>query len=152
YDGTTAATLVPANYQLSSAVAGDSVALNNPASGSYDTNAVAVNKLVTASGLALTGADSANYVLASETVSAAIGVITNAPIDSGTLADLINRPFVPVQPPPPPIIINVGVDNTSDATSATGTDDDFAQSNMLADTLGNSLSGEAGSIRSSTIV
>ena len=155
-DGTTAATLTPANYQLSGAIDGDSVGLNNPTGGSYDTSSPGTNKLVTVSGLTLTGTDSGNYILAADTVSASIGVITdvtNVVIDNGVIADLIGRPFFPTQPPPPLILtpINGGIGN--DATSATGAaDDDFALSNMVADTLGNSLSGEAGSVRSSTVV
>src|SRR5262245_63100458 len=75
YDGTTAATLAPANYQLSGAIAGDSVALNNPTSGTYDTKNVGINKTVTVGGLALTGADSGNYTLASNSLFGNIGVI-----------------------------------------------------------------------------
>ena len=35
YDGTTAATLAAGNYTLSGVIGGDSVALNNPTSGTY---------------------------------------------------------------------------------------------------------------------
>src|SRR5205085_1031159 len=44
FDSTTAATLTPANYQLSGSVNGDSVGLNNPSGGNYDTSSAGVNK------------------------------------------------------------------------------------------------------------
>jgi filamentous hemagglutinin family protein len=97
YDGTIAATLVPGNYTLSGAVAGDGVALNNPASGTYDNNSVGTDKLVTVSGLALIGAGAGNYVLDSTIVSGAVGVINAvttvdtvaaAPATQGVLATL----------------------------------------------------------------
>jgi hypothetical protein len=94
YDGTTAATLASTNYALSGAVAGDSVALNNPASGSYDTKNAGSGKLVSVSGLGLSGADAGNYVLASTDAAAAIGTIisTGPQVDNGILADLIQTP------------------------------------------------------------
>jgi hypothetical protein len=154
FDGTASATLIPANYQLSPSVGGDDVGLNNPTSGTYDNSSAGTNKVVTVSGLALTGADSANYALASDTISAAIGIITTPAIDNGIIANLISPPIIPGGGLPPPTFtpVNMGVDNSSDATSSTGSDDDFARSNMVADTLGNSLSGEAGAVRSSTVV
>jgi hypothetical protein len=167
FDGTTAATLTPANYQLSGALNGDNVGLNNPASGSYDTSSAGTNKTVTVSGVALTGADSVNYALATDTISAAIGVITNpvanVVIDNGVIANLISAPIIGTAPPPPVVVIapvNAVAGNPSDATSATSdatsstsaADDDVARSNMVADTLGTSLNGEAGSVRSSTVV
>jgi hypothetical protein len=78
YDGTTNATLTPSNYGLTGAVAGDSVALNNPASGSYNDKNVGTGKTVTVGGLALSGADAGNYLLTSSTISANIGVIDPA--------------------------------------------------------------------------
>jgi uncharacterized repeat protein (TIGR01451 family) len=57
-------------------VGGDDVALNNPALGAYDTANVGTGKTVTASGLSITGTDANNYVLSSNTASAAIGEIT----------------------------------------------------------------------------
>ena len=55
YDGTTTATLAPGNYSLSGVLGDNSVSLNNPATGSYDTKDVGTGKLVTVSGLALSG-------------------------------------------------------------------------------------------------
>src|SRR5207247_2520955 len=75
YDGTRAATLAPANYQLTGVVAGDAVALNDPASGLYDTKDVGTAKTVTVTGLALTGADAGNYALAADTISGPVGRI-----------------------------------------------------------------------------
>ncbi|NDF13684.1 MAG: hypothetical protein EB060_12830, partial [Proteobacteria bacterium] len=76
YDGTTFATLAPANYTLSGTLAGDSVLLNSPAVGTYDSKAIGTNKAVTATGLSLVGGDAANYQLSATTLSAAIGTIT----------------------------------------------------------------------------
>ncbi len=78
YDGTTAAALAAANYKLSGAVAGDSVTLNNPASGLYDTKNAGSGKIVSVSGVALQGADKGNYILASSNISGAVGEIDAA--------------------------------------------------------------------------
>src|SRR5207237_601887 len=78
YDGTTAATLTPANYLLSGVVSGDDVSLNNPTAGTYDTKDVGTGKTVTVTGLAIAGADATNYVLASDTVAGAVGQIDAA--------------------------------------------------------------------------
>jgi len=78
YDGTATATLTPSNYGLSGVVAGDVVTLNNPVTGSYSNKNVGTAKTVTVSGLALSGANAGNYILASSTISANIGVIDPA--------------------------------------------------------------------------
>jgi filamentous hemagglutinin family protein len=76
YDGTTAASLTPVNYKLSGTIFGsDQVALNDPATGAFDNASVGTGKTVIVTGLAL---NNANYVLASTTVSATIGSITQA--------------------------------------------------------------------------
>ena len=80
YDGTTAATLSDANYSLSGAINGDTVALNDPTSGTYDNANAGTGKLVTVSGLAISGADSGNYMLAATSISGGIGTITPAPL------------------------------------------------------------------------
>ena len=49
YDGTTTATLTPANYVASGAIDGDTVTLNNPTSGTYDTRNAGTNKNVAVS-------------------------------------------------------------------------------------------------------
>src|SRR5207249_8516360 len=81
YDGTTTATLAGGNYALSGAIDGDTVTLNNPASGTYDTANVGINKNVAVAGLSIASAtDGAatvyGYQLASTTANANIGTIT----------------------------------------------------------------------------
>lgn len=80
YDGNASATLAAGNYSLPGVLAGDTVALNNPTSGSYDNKSAGAGKTVSAGGLALSGADSGNYTLASVTASGAVGTITPAPL------------------------------------------------------------------------
>jgi hypothetical protein len=92
YDGTDTATLTPGNYTLAGVVLGDSVVLNNPASGRYDDKDVGSGKQVFVSGLALSGTDAGDYVLDSTQVSGGVGVITTPPVDNGILANLIGRP------------------------------------------------------------
>ncbi|MXV17052.1 YDG domain-containing protein [Hufsiella ginkgonis] len=76
YDGTTTAALTPGNYALAGVITGDVVNLNNPATGTYSDKNAAVSKAVSVSGLAIAGADGANYVLAATSAGATIGVIT----------------------------------------------------------------------------
>jgi filamentous hemagglutinin family protein len=78
YDGNTDATLADDNYSLTGVVSGDQVSLNDPTSGSYDTPAAGSGKLVSVSGLALSGADAANYIV-NGTAAAPIGTITAPP-------------------------------------------------------------------------
>jgi hypothetical protein len=75
YDGTTAATLSSANYQLSGVKGGDVVSLNDPPAGTYDTKNVGSAKTVSVSNLFLVGADAGNYLLASSSVSGRVGAI-----------------------------------------------------------------------------
>jgi hypothetical protein len=75
YDGDTVATLASDNYVLSGLISGDSVALNDPTTGTYDTKDVGTGKTVTVAGVALTGAQAGDYSVAGS-LSAAIGVIT----------------------------------------------------------------------------
>jgi len=75
YDGTTAATLANGNYSLSGIVSGDTVVLNDPSSGSYDTKNAGTDKTVSVGGLSLSGESSGNYTLASTSISGAIGTI-----------------------------------------------------------------------------
>jgi autotransporter-associated beta strand protein len=76
YDGTVAATLAAGNYSLPGVISGDTVTLNNPASGTYDTGNVGVGKTVSVTGLAISGSSATNYTLSSTSASAAIGTIT----------------------------------------------------------------------------
>jgi filamentous hemagglutinin family protein len=81
YDGTTAATLAGANYQLSGVVAGDAVTLNDPTGGTYDTKDVGTGKTVTVGGLALTGSDAGNYTV-NVSAFAPIGIIDPAALNA----------------------------------------------------------------------
>jgi hypothetical protein len=74
YDGTTSASLTTGNYLLSGIVLGDIVNLNDPANGTYASPNAGTGILVTAAGLALTGADAGNY-LVNASASATIGII-----------------------------------------------------------------------------
>jgi hypothetical protein len=94
YDGTTTAGLAAGNYAVSGTIDGDSVTLNNPASGSYDTINVGITKNVSVSGLSIAGStDGAatvyRYQLASTTANANIGVIT-----AGLTADMTGATLV----------------------------------------------------------
>ncbi|HEX3483595.1 MAG TPA: MBG domain-containing protein [Micropepsaceae bacterium] len=151
-DGSNAATLTASNYQLSGAIAVDDVALNNPAAGSYDNPNAGTGKIVTVSGLALAGADQANYLLSSASVSGPVGVIRDnaVVIDNGVIRNLITGPTTPIAltiPPP----AAVGAQDATDATSATS-DADFALADMLTDEVAASLSGAEGTVRSATSV
>ncbi|MFN3370193.1 MAG: MBG domain-containing protein [Sphingomonadaceae bacterium] len=96
YDATTLAPLAPANLQLAGVLPGDAVAVS-AAEARYDTPNVGTGKLVTATGLALTGAAAGNYSLAGTTASAAIGTITPAPLTAVALD--AERPFGLPNPP-----------------------------------------------------
>jgi hypothetical protein len=87
YDGTTVAHLSPANYSLTGIVSGDVVSLNNPPTGTYSNRNVGNNKTVTVTGLALTGANAAKYILTSTTVSANIGIISTSLKSATIIAD-----------------------------------------------------------------
>jgi hypothetical protein len=89
YDGTTTATLTATNYTLPGILGGDTVNLNNPASGTYDTKNVGAGKTVTVTGLAISGSSASNYALSSTSTSGAIGVIT-ALTTSCSLASSVN--------------------------------------------------------------
>jgi autotransporter-associated beta strand protein len=76
YDGTTAATLATGNYSLLGVLGGDTVNLNNPTSGIYDTRNTGSSKLVSVTGLAISGPSSTNYTLSFISVSSFIGTIS----------------------------------------------------------------------------
>ncbi|HEX4183406.1 MAG TPA: YDG domain-containing protein, partial [Caulobacteraceae bacterium] len=86
YDGTTVATLAAGEYTLAGAISGDAVGLNDPTAGTYDTKGAGTGKTVTATGLALTGADAGDYTVASS-VSAAIGTINPLALTATVMAD-----------------------------------------------------------------
>jgi len=78
YNGTTTATLVAGNYTMSTVMSGDTVTLNNPTSGTYDTKNQGASKTVSVTGLTISGASASNYTLSSTSVSAAVGTISAA--------------------------------------------------------------------------
>ncbi|MBL8540125.1 MAG: hypothetical protein JNK68_07110, partial [Betaproteobacteria bacterium] len=85
YDGTNIATLVPANFAAVGAIDGDTVTLNNPASGTYDNRNVGTNKPVRAPGVSIVTATNGaatvyGYQLASTTATGNVGTITAAPL------------------------------------------------------------------------
>jgi filamentous hemagglutinin family protein len=101
YDGTTVASLTPANYALGGTIFGkDVVTLNDPATGAYADANTGAGKTVSVSGLAL---DNANYALAATTISAGIGVINPA---GTTVVTAL-----------PPSAATTGLTSTSSATS-----------------------------------
>src|ERR1035441_10232787 len=102
YDGTTAASLNLGSAGLSGAVSGDIVALNLAgATGAFADRTVANGKLVTISGIALTGRDALNYTLTQPTASANINpagltvtsiTVSNKVYDRSTAANLGGTP------------------------------------------------------------
>jgi hypothetical protein len=93
YDATTAANrLTPANYTLTGVVNGDAVTLNDPNSGIYATANVGTGIAVNVTGLALSGAGAANYVLASNSASGSIGTISPAELSVG-LVGIVRKQF-----------------------------------------------------------
>jgi hypothetical protein len=95
YDATVTASISPANLQLGGVLGGD-VVTATATTGRFDTADVGTGKLVTASGVALAGADAGNYAVA-PTASAAIGTITPAPLIATALDAA--RPFGVPNPP-----------------------------------------------------
>jgi hypothetical protein len=81
YDGTAAAALAAGNYSLAGIVAGDTIGLNDPAAGTYADANAGIGKIVRVGGLALTGSDTANYLLAATNISAPVGTIDPRPIE-----------------------------------------------------------------------
>jgi len=92
YDGTLAATLVDANYNLAGVVSGDTVMLNDPTSGAFDTKNAGTGKTVSVDGLLLSGASSGNYTLAASSISGAIGTITPATL-TASLTGTVSKTY-----------------------------------------------------------
>lgn len=95
YDATVTATLGSGNLRLSGVLPGDTVAAT-AASAAFDTPDVGTGKLVTASGVTLSGAAAGNYAVA-PSASGAIGTITPAPLVAVALD--AQRPFGVANPP-----------------------------------------------------
>jgi hypothetical protein len=92
YDTTNTAQLAAGNYRLGGVLGSDVVALNNPAAGTYSSIHVGSGLTVTASGLAISGANAGDYRLVSGNVSGAIGTITPATLTAG-LAGTVSKPY-----------------------------------------------------------
>jgi hypothetical protein len=92
YDGTTAATLAPANYALVGAVGADQVGLNDPASGSYDSKDVGASKVVSVAGLALVGADAGDYALALASIAGTVGQV-DAKVLTASLTGVVEKTY-----------------------------------------------------------
>ena len=93
YNSTTAATLTGGNYNLGGVYSGDTVVLNDPTSGTYDTKDVGTGKIVTVTGLSISGAQAGDYVLGSTTADGAVGTITPATLTAsltGTASKVYN--------------------------------------------------------------
>jgi len=151
FDGTVAAVLDASNYNLTGVFAGDSVALNNPASGAYDSNAAGTGKTVTVTGLTLVGAGNGNYLLASSAIGGVVGIIIPVPVDVLGNSFTSNGISIPGAGQfAPPSGTRGAAQGPSDATSDTGAGGDSAQSDSAAFSLGKSLSGGAQS--SSTVL
>ncbi|HET7085992.1 MAG TPA: YDG domain-containing protein [Rhizomicrobium sp.] len=143
FDGTTDAALDASNYAVAGLLAGDDAALNNPASGIYDTKFVGTGKTVTVNGLALTGSDAGNYVLAAGTISGAVGIIlvNRAPdVLGNTYTSNGSVPTGPVTP-----VANTAKSGPADSTAATGNLD---SEDSAAVSIGQSLSGSSHSTSS----
>jgi len=78
YDTTNAATLASGNYQLQGVLGSDTVALNNPVSGTYGSVNAGSGIGVNVTGLAISGASASNYQLVSTSTAGNVGVITPA--------------------------------------------------------------------------
>jgi hypothetical protein len=120
YDGTLAASLAARNYTLSGVVAGDTVTLNNPASGSYDTRNVGSGKTVSVTGLAISGLSAGNYILSSPSASGAIGTIATTNIT--VTAAAASKPYDAMTSAAPPVITSGSV-QTGDTANFTETYD-----------------------------
>ncbi|MDB5479155.1 MAG: hypothetical protein JWO83_208, partial [Caulobacteraceae bacterium] len=83
YDGTTAATIGASNYGLAGVFSGDSVSLNDPSSGTYDTKDAGTGKTVSVSGLGLTGSDASDYALSTASLSGNVGTVTPLALTAG---------------------------------------------------------------------
>jgi filamentous hemagglutinin family protein len=87
YDGTIGATLTGSNYSLPGVIQGDTVVLNDPTSGTYDTRNAGTGKTVTVTGLRISGGDAEDYSLSSTTAADPVGVITPAPLTLAAVTD-----------------------------------------------------------------
>jgi hypothetical protein len=92
YDTTATATLSTNNYTLTGLVGSDMVTVNDPSIGLHDNPNVGTNKLVSVSGLTISGSGASNYQLAATSASANIGSITPATL-TANLVGPITKPY-----------------------------------------------------------
>ncbi|MGY0041206.1 beta strand repeat-containing protein [Pedobacter sp. NJ-S-72] len=90
YDGNITAALTSANYSFTGNIGSDNVAMNNPSAGTYDLKNVG-NRIVTVSGIILTGADAGNYTISTASLTAP-GTITSGTI-TPALAGMITKVY-----------------------------------------------------------
>jgi trimeric autotransporter adhesin len=90
YDSTVHAAVNPAGYSFTGAIDGDTVTLNDPASGSFSDKNVGTNKTITVTGISDTAIDGSarvyGYQLPSTLVATNAGTITPAPLVAVTSA------------------------------------------------------------------
>jgi len=129
YDGTTAATLNTSNAALSAALSADVVTLDvSGATGAFDTPAVGNDKVVTISGLALSGSSASKYSVTQPVTTANIGqklltvsfTAANKEYDGLTTATITGRTLTGV----------VSVGNTLEDVSVTNGTGDFSDKNV----------------------
>ncbi|HEY1006177.1 MAG TPA: MBG domain-containing protein, partial [Sphingobacteriaceae bacterium] len=88
YDGTVTAALLAGYFNLGGVLGTDDVQLNFPATGVYDTKAVGSGKVVSVSGLSITGAAAGNYALASPFISGAVGEILGRAVTASLIGNV----------------------------------------------------------------
>jgi filamentous hemagglutinin family protein len=98
YNGNASAALAPANYTVTGVVDGDTVTLNNPATGSYDDKNVGAGKTVTVTGIGFVSTENSGkpvygYQLASTTANANIGEITPKALTSVSLTGSVSKVY-----------------------------------------------------------
>ena len=96
YDGNTTVnsattTITSSNYSLTGVVGGDTVSVNNTATGTYDTADAGIGKTVQMTALTLGGASASDYVLQSTTVLGSVGVIDAAALT--VTGDTLSRDY-----------------------------------------------------------
>ena len=86
YDGTSSATLDTTNYQLTGVINSEIVILNDPTTGTYNGANAGSNKNIFVSGLSISGQDASNYTLASTSINANIGTITQKTVTANLIS------------------------------------------------------------------
>src|SRR3990167_745176 len=92
YDSTVAATLAASNFAESGAIDGDTITLNNPTDGTYDTKNVGINKNISVTSIDVASANDGSatvygYQMSTDTANSDIGTITKATLTAGLTSD-----------------------------------------------------------------